>query len=148
MFSFHNVTVAVWWIFDCGFSRSILTGFFPPTSGTAYIYGRDIRTDMDIIHSSLGMCPQHNILFKQWVTLTTPVCDNSAQTIPKFSLFSIIVLLTSAVFLLQSHSGGAHTVLLNVEGSRPGGGQERGGGHAAGPGVASQKRWWGSASLW
>ncbi|XP_027128169.1 retinal-specific ATP-binding cassette transporter [Larimichthys crocea] len=43
---------------------SILTGLFPPTSGTAYINGRDIRTDMNIIRSSLGMCPQYNILFK------------------------------------------------------------------------------------
>ncbi|XP_075953776.1 retinal-specific phospholipid-transporting ATPase ABCA4-like isoform X3 [Anarhichas minor] len=43
---------------------SILTGLFPPTSGTAYINGSDIRTDMDTIRSSLGMCPQYNILFK------------------------------------------------------------------------------------
>uniref|UniRef100_A0A8C8GTP2 ABC transporter domain-containing protein n=1 Tax=Oncorhynchus tshawytscha TaxID=74940 RepID=A0A8C8GTP2_ONCTS len=42
---------------------SILTGMFPPTSGTASIYGKDIRTDMDTIRHSLGMCPQHNILF-------------------------------------------------------------------------------------
>ncbi|KAM4605225.1 retinal-specific phospholipid-transporting ATPase ABCA4-like [Polymixia lowei] len=45
-------------------TMSILTGLFPPTSGTAYIHGRDIRTDMDIIRTSMGMCPQHNILFK------------------------------------------------------------------------------------
>ncbi|XP_067462482.1 retinal-specific phospholipid-transporting ATPase ABCA4-like isoform X2 [Thunnus thynnus] len=45
-------------------TMSILTGLFPPTSGTAYINGRDIRTDMDIIRSSMGMCPQYNILFK------------------------------------------------------------------------------------
>ncbi|XP_073347051.1 retinal-specific phospholipid-transporting ATPase ABCA4-like isoform X1 [Pagrus major] len=45
-------------------TMSILTGLFPPTSGTAYIYGSDIRTDMDIIRSSMGMCPQYNILFK------------------------------------------------------------------------------------
>ncbi|XP_068594222.1 retinal-specific phospholipid-transporting ATPase ABCA4-like [Cebidichthys violaceus] len=43
---------------------SILTGLFPPTSGTAYINGSDIRTDMDTIRSSMGMCPQYNILFK------------------------------------------------------------------------------------
>ncbi|KAL6468422.1 hypothetical protein MHYP_G00240990 [Metynnis hypsauchen] len=42
---------------------SILTGLFPPTSGTAYINGKDIRTDMDAIRQSLGMCPQYNILF-------------------------------------------------------------------------------------
>ncbi|XP_029935000.1 retinal-specific phospholipid-transporting ATPase ABCA4a isoform X2 [Myripristis murdjan] len=43
---------------------SILTGMFPPSSGTATIYGKDIRTDMDTIRLSLGMCPQHNILFQ------------------------------------------------------------------------------------
>uniref|UniRef100_A0A3Q3H2P5 ABC transporter domain-containing protein n=1 Tax=Labrus bergylta TaxID=56723 RepID=A0A3Q3H2P5_9LABR len=44
-------------------TMSILTGMFPPTSGTANIYGNDIRTDMDAVRLSLGMCPQHNILF-------------------------------------------------------------------------------------
>uniref|UniRef100_A0A8K9UTD9 P-type phospholipid transporter n=1 Tax=Oncorhynchus mykiss TaxID=8022 RepID=A0A8K9UTD9_ONCMY len=45
-------------------TMSILTGLFPPTSGTAFINGRDIRTDMDSIRTSMGMCPQYNILFK------------------------------------------------------------------------------------
>ncbi|XP_068603937.1 retinal-specific phospholipid-transporting ATPase ABCA4-like [Brachionichthys hirsutus] len=45
-------------------TMSILTGMFPPTSGTATIYGKDIRTDMDSVRLSLGMCPQHNILFQ------------------------------------------------------------------------------------
>uniref|UniRef100_A0A4W5PTN5 ABC transporter domain-containing protein n=1 Tax=Hucho hucho TaxID=62062 RepID=A0A4W5PTN5_9TELE len=45
-------------------TMSILTGLFPPTSGTAFINGRDIRTDMDSIRTSLGMCPQYNVLFK------------------------------------------------------------------------------------
>ncbi|KAM4533545.1 retinal-specific phospholipid-transporting ATPase ABCA4-like [Odontesthes bonariensis] len=45
-------------------TMSILTGMFPATSGTATIYGKDIRTDMDSIRLSLGMCPQHNILFQ------------------------------------------------------------------------------------
>ncbi|CAL8346561.1 unnamed protein product [Merluccius merluccius] len=44
-------------------TMSILTGLYPPTSGTAFINGRDIRTEMDEIRTSLGMCPQHNILF-------------------------------------------------------------------------------------
>lgn len=44
-------------------SRSILTGLFPPTSGSATIYGHDIRTEMDKIRKNLGMCPQHNVLF-------------------------------------------------------------------------------------
>ncbi|KAG7457171.1 hypothetical protein MATL_G00243640 [Megalops atlanticus] len=45
-------------------TMSILTGLFPPTSGTAQIYGKDILTEMDYIRQSLGMCPQHNILFQ------------------------------------------------------------------------------------
>ncbi|XP_034439364.1 phospholipid-transporting ATPase ABCA1 isoform X2 [Hippoglossus hippoglossus] len=42
---------------------SVLTGLFPPTSGTVYIKGMDIRHDMDIIRKMLGVCPQHNVLF-------------------------------------------------------------------------------------
>ena len=43
--------------------RSILTGIFPPSAGTAKIQGLDIRTDMDDIRRFIGMCPQHNVLF-------------------------------------------------------------------------------------
>ncbi|XP_069482200.1 phospholipid-transporting ATPase ABCA1-like isoform X2 [Ambystoma mexicanum] len=46
-------------------TMSILTGLFPPSSGTAVIYGRDIQTDMDQIRQDMGMCPQHNVLFDQ-----------------------------------------------------------------------------------
>ncbi|CAH1270759.1 ABCA4 [Branchiostoma lanceolatum] len=44
-------------------TMSILTGLFPPTSGTATVNGHSILTNMDEIRSSLGLCPQHNILF-------------------------------------------------------------------------------------
>ncbi|CAL8135403.1 unnamed protein product [Orchesella dallaii] len=44
---------------------SILTGLYPPTSGSATIYGNDIGTHMDAIRSSLGLCPQHNVLFDE-----------------------------------------------------------------------------------
>ncbi|XP_054645244.1 phospholipid-transporting ATPase ABCA1-like isoform X2 [Dunckerocampus dactyliophorus] len=42
---------------------SVLTGLFPPTSGTVYINGMDIRYDKDVIRRTLGVCPQHNVLF-------------------------------------------------------------------------------------
>lgn len=51
--------------------RSILTGLFPPTSGTAYILGKDIRTELSAIRQNLGVCPQHNVLFSMYVH-TTP----------------------------------------------------------------------------
>ncbi|XP_053326101.1 retinal-specific phospholipid-transporting ATPase ABCA4 [Spea bombifrons] len=43
---------------------SIITGLYPPTSGTVWIRGKNIQTHMDSIRQSLGMCPQHNILFR------------------------------------------------------------------------------------
>ncbi|KAG7255900.1 hypothetical protein CRUP_020940 [Coryphaenoides rupestris] len=46
-------------------TMSILTGLFPPTSGTALIHGLDIHTDMDAIRRHLGMCPQHNVLYNE-----------------------------------------------------------------------------------
>jgi len=46
----------------CVFS-SILTGLYTPTQGTALIYGKDVRFEMDEIRQDMGMCPQHNVLF-------------------------------------------------------------------------------------
>ena len=46
-------------------TMSMLTGLYQPTAGTAYINGKDIRTDMNSIRSSLGLCPQHNVLFNE-----------------------------------------------------------------------------------
>lgn len=43
----------------------MLTGLYQPTSGTAFIQGKDIRTDINSVRSSLGMCPQHNVLFNE-----------------------------------------------------------------------------------
>ncbi|KAI1321577.1 hypothetical protein EDD11_003057 [Mortierella claussenii] len=45
----------------------LLTGLYRPTSGTAYVAGANIRTDMSTIHSKIGVCPQHDIL---WGDLT------------------------------------------------------------------------------
>ena len=42
---------------------SILTGLYPPTEGTALVGNRSISTEMDRIRESLGLCPQHNVLF-------------------------------------------------------------------------------------
>lgn len=44
-------------------TMSMLTGMFPPTSGTAIVGGYDIRKNMARVRESLGLCPQHNILF-------------------------------------------------------------------------------------
>ncbi|KAK7466709.1 hypothetical protein BaRGS_00037196, partial [Batillaria attramentaria] len=41
----------------------MLTGFIEPTSGTAYVNDYCIKTDIGQVRSSLGLCPQHDILF-------------------------------------------------------------------------------------
>ena len=39
------------------------SGLYTPTDGTAIIQGFDIRTDMEQIRKTMGICPQQNILF-------------------------------------------------------------------------------------
>ncbi len=46
---------------------SMLTGLLPPTGGSASIAGKDIASDMAGIRHSLGVCPQHDVL---WDDLT------------------------------------------------------------------------------
>ncbi|KAK7864713.1 hypothetical protein R5R35_010965 [Gryllus longicercus] len=41
----------------------ILTGMLPPTSGTVEINGYNIKYYMSKVRASLGLCPQHNLLF-------------------------------------------------------------------------------------
>lgn len=41
----------------------MLTGAMAPTSGTAYVAGKDIRTDMPEIRRDVGVCLQHDCLF-------------------------------------------------------------------------------------
>ena len=45
-------------------TMSVLTGMFSPTSGSAFINGHNIITSMDKVRQSLGLCPQHNMLFE------------------------------------------------------------------------------------
>ncbi|PKU47979.1 atp-binding cassette sub-family a member 13 [Limosa lapponica baueri] len=42
---------------------SLLTGQYPPSSGTIIINGKDIRTDLAAIRTELGVCPQYDVLF-------------------------------------------------------------------------------------
>ncbi|XP_044750000.1 phospholipid-transporting ATPase ABCA1-like isoform X2 [Coccinella septempunctata] len=44
-------------------TMSMLTGMFPPTKGTATINGFDISTQIMRVRDSMGLCPQHNVLF-------------------------------------------------------------------------------------
>ncbi|XP_038895719.1 ABC transporter A family member 7-like isoform X4 [Benincasa hispida] len=46
---------------------SMMIGLIKPTAGTAFVEGLDIRTEMNGIYGSMGVCPQHDLL---WETLT------------------------------------------------------------------------------
>ncbi|KAJ0240334.1 ABC transporter A family member 7 [Hirschfeldia incana] len=46
---------------------NVMTGLLKPTSGTALVRGLDICNDMDRVYTSMGVCPQHDLL---WETLT------------------------------------------------------------------------------
>merc|ERR1711998_517724 len=42
---------------------NMLTGLFPPTSGSAYVDDLALTTDIDKIYARMGVCPQHDILW-------------------------------------------------------------------------------------
>ncbi|CAH2043965.1 unnamed protein product [Thlaspi arvense] len=46
---------------------NMMTGLLKPTSGTALVQGFDICKDMNKVYTSMGVCPQHDLL---WETLT------------------------------------------------------------------------------
>ncbi|XAR65460.1 Sulfate-transporting ATPase [Bertholletia excelsa] len=46
---------------------NMMIGLIKPSSGAAYVNGLEIRTQMDKIYTSMGVCPQHDLL---WETLT------------------------------------------------------------------------------
>ncbi|KAL1210262.1 ABC transporter A family member 6 [Cardamine amara subsp. amara] len=46
---------------------NMMIGLVKPTSGSAFVQGLDICNDMDRVYTSMGVCPQHDLL---WETLT------------------------------------------------------------------------------
>jgi len=44
---------------------SMLTGLFSPTSGDATIFGHSVVEDMDSVRAITGVCPQHDILWRE-----------------------------------------------------------------------------------
>ena len=73
IFSMLSVHVHLWqFCYPCTYIHvpyCYLVGLYTPTSGTAVINDYDIRTNMDQIRQSLGICPQHNVLFDRLTVL-------------------------------------------------------------------------------
>uniref|UniRef100_G3TCM3 ABC transporter domain-containing protein n=1 Tax=Loxodonta africana TaxID=9785 RepID=G3TCM3_LOXAF len=48
---------------------SMLTGLYPPTSGSIIINGKNLQTDLATIRMELGVCLQHDVLFNNLTVL-------------------------------------------------------------------------------
>lgn len=48
-------------------SLKMMQGFLQPTSGTVMVQGYDVRSQTSLVHHVVGVCPQHDLL---WKTLT------------------------------------------------------------------------------
>lgn len=48
---------------------SVLTGLYPATSGDCIIYGNSISRDLMAARQSMGICPQHDVLFDNLTVL-------------------------------------------------------------------------------
>lgn len=44
---------------------SMLTGLLPVTDGDAYVHGYSIRSQIHLVRKSLGVCPQHDVIWNQ-----------------------------------------------------------------------------------
>ena len=69
---------------------SMLSGLLSPTSGDAYIYGQSIRNEMPSIRQSLGVCPQHDVLFEDMTVEEHLRVFGQLKGIPVASLASAI----------------------------------------------------------
>ncbi|XP_031714357.1 ATP-binding cassette sub-family A member 12 [Anarrhichthys ocellatus] len=49
-------------------TMSLLTGLFPPSSGTIEVYGRDMQSNIDEVRRELGVCMQYDVLFDHMTT--------------------------------------------------------------------------------
>ncbi|XP_036065527.1 uncharacterized protein abca12 isoform X2 [Oryzias melastigma] len=49
-------------------TMSLLTGLFPPSSGSIDVYGIDMQTNIDAIRKELGVCMQYDVLFDHMTT--------------------------------------------------------------------------------
>ncbi|KAF4528687.1 hypothetical protein B566_EDAN015499 [Ephemera danica] len=45
-------------------TMSILTGMIAPSGGAVTVLGHNLATELSTVRNSLGLCPQHNMLFK------------------------------------------------------------------------------------
>eukprot|EP01091_Cochliopodium_minus_P001939 TRINITY_DN1188_c0_g2_i2.p1 TRINITY_DN1188_c0_g2~~TRINITY_DN1188_c0_g2_i2.p1 ORF type:complete len:1683 (-),score=415.80 TRINITY_DN1188_c0_g2_i2:354-4655(-) len=80
---------------------NMLTGLFEPSDGGASINGYDILTEMDSVRKSLGVCPQHDILWNEMTPYEHLHIFSTLKGVPKNQVESSIDQLLQKVNLLH-----------------------------------------------
>ncbi|KAL0893030.1 hypothetical protein ABMA27_014684 [Loxostege sticticalis] len=65
---------------------SMLTGMVPPTSGSAHINGYNIVTETEQARKSLGICPQHNVLFPDLTVAEHIIFYSRLKGVPMYKI--------------------------------------------------------------
>lgn len=68
-----------------------------PTNGTAIVNDYDIQRNIDEVRSSLGLCPQHNVLFDE-LTVREHLYFFGKVSIQSMDIFYVIVVLYVTIF--------------------------------------------------
>lgn len=66
----------------CLLCRSLLTGLYPPTSGTITVNGRSLQKDPSGVRAELGVCLQRDILFDHLTVLEHLLLFASLKVLP------------------------------------------------------------------
>ena len=92
---------------------NILTGNFLPSKGDAYINGKSILTEMENIRQSMGVCPQHDILYEDLTAIEHLELYACLKNIPRSEQKNLIAEKLADVTLtsvgnkrVSSYSGG------------------------------------------
>jgi ABC-type multidrug transport system ATPase subunit len=78
---------------------NLLSGVFVPSSGTAFLDGFSILTEMDSIHASMGSCPQDNLLYEDLTPTEHLLFYGRLRNVPEHLLGRLVREILAAVLL-------------------------------------------------
>ncbi|XP_052859763.1 phospholipid-transporting ATPase ABCA3-like [Anopheles cruzii] len=91
-------------------TMSMLTGMFSPSSGTALVNGYDIRKDIEGVRFSLGLCPQHNVLFNELTVAEHLKFFAQLKGVPSDKTTSEIDKYVNLLELVEKRNAQSHTL--------------------------------------
>jgi ATP-binding cassette subfamily A (ABC1) protein 3 len=95
---------------------SMLTGLIPPSGGDAYMYGLSMREDMATLRQSLGVCPQHDVLWPDITVKEHLIFFAGIKGVPKKEVQPMVMQMIREVGLIEK---------TNVRSAELSGGQKR-----------------------